>query len=223
MKRGKLFTFSRFCAQFKIEHWDVVGSPPEGHTVFVCHHWNMAGPVLTLYHLPFSVRPWVLHVFTDKVSCKNHYRDYTFSQRFGLPKFLAAFLAWCISGYVSALMASMGAIPVYRGSFRMKTTFRESIAALKEGDSLLIFPDVDYSNPNAKVGEIYDGFLHLDRFWHKVSDAPLNFVPLRLDPTVHRITIGPAFCFCPEADPKTELIRIRESLRAFMNEGIPSS
>ena len=78
-------------------------------------------------------------------------------------------------------MRSMGAIPVHRGTARIGTTFKESVAALQAGDSILIFPDVDYTDGSEGIGEIYDGFLLLERFWRKASARPLRFVPLRLD------------------------------------------
>lgn len=103
MRRGKLFYFSRFFVRLKIGRWTAEVPPPEGPTVYVCHHGNMRGPVTSLCWLPFPVRPWVLHVFTDRETCRAQYRGYTFSKRFGMPQPLAAFLAWAVSGYVSAL------------------------------------------------------------------------------------------------------------------------
>lgn len=218
MARGKLFYISRFFVRLKLRRWRCDVAEPEGPTVFVCHHGNMRGPLATLCWLPFAVRPWVLHVFTDRETCRAQYRDYTFSQRFGMPRPLAAFLAWAVSGYVSALMRSMGAIPVYRGSVRVGLTFRETVAALQEGESVLIFPDVDYADSSDGVGAVYDGFLRIDRFWSKASERPLDFVPLRLDAGARRITAGAPVRFDRSADRKTEQLRVREALRAEMNQ-----
>lgn len=91
----------------------------------------MAGPLATLCWLPFSVRPWVFHVFTVKKTCYKQFSGYTFSQRFGLPQPLANLLAGIVSGYVSTLMTSTGAIPVYRGSIHIGATFKETVAALR--------------------------------------------------------------------------------------------
>ena len=217
MERGKLFYFSRFFVRLKIGRWSSQVAPPQGPAVYICHHGNMAGPLATLCWLPFAVRPWVLHVFTDRESCRAQFRDYTFSQRFGLNKSLASFLAWAVSGYVSALMSSLGAIPVYRGSIKAGATFKETVAALQAGDSVLIFPDVDYTDEADGIGAVYDGFLLVDRFWSKVSDKPLDFVPLRLDAANRRITAGEPVRFDRSADRKTEQVRVREALRAQIN------
>lgn len=217
MKRGKLFAFSRFFVRLRIGRWTAEVTPPTGPTVYVCSHGNMAGPLATLCWLPFPVRPWVFHVFTDKKTCYKQFSGYTFSQRFGLPQPLANLLAGIVSGYVSTLMTSTGAIPVYRGSIHIGATFKETVAALQAGDSVLIFPDVDYTDDSDTIGAVYDGFLLTDRFWRRVSDEPLNFVPLRLDHSTRRITAGPPVRFDREADQKTELVRVREALRQEIN------
>ena len=218
MRRGKLFAFSRFFVRLRIGRWTAELPPPTGPTVYVCHHGNMAGPLTTLCWLPFPVRPWVLHVFTDRKTCYEQFSGYTFSRRFGLPRPLANCLAGLVSGYVSALMASAGAIPVYRGSLHIGATFRETVAALKAGDSVLIFPDVDYTGGGDSIGAVYDGFLLTDRFWRRASDEPLDFVPLRLDHTARRITAGAPVRFDRTAEQKAELVRVREALRREIND-----
>ena len=130
MTRGKLFFASRPFIRLVVGRWSVQAPPPEGPTVFVCSHGDMAGPLATQCWLPFPTRPWVLHVFLSREECRRQYRDYTFTQRFGLPRPAAALLAWAVSGYASALVRSVGAIPVYRGSARLKETFRRTVEAL---------------------------------------------------------------------------------------------
>lgn len=217
MERGKLFAVSRAFVRLKIGRWAVEVPPPEGPTVYVCRHGNLAGPLATLCWLPFPARPWVLHVFTHRETCRAQYRDYTFSKRFGLPMPLAAALAWAVSGYVSALMKSLCAIPVYRGTVRIGETFRETAAALQAGDPVLVFPDVDYTSSGGDMGEVYDGFLLIERFWRRASDLPVRFVPLTLDVEGRRIAAGPPVRFDPSAEFKKDLPRVREALRQAMN------
>lgn len=219
MERGKLFAVSRAFVRLKLGRWTVEVPPPEGPTVYVCRHGNMMGPIATLSWLPFPARPWVLHVFTQRETCQAQYRDYTFSARFGLPKPLAAVLAWAVSGYVSALMKSLCAIPVYRGTARIGETFRETAAALRAGDPVLVFPDVDYTSSGGDIGEVYDGFLLIERFWRRVSDEPVRFVPLALDRERRRIAAGPPVRFNPSKKVKEDLPRVREALREAMNRG----
>lgn len=215
--RGKLFYFSRFFVRLCIGRWSAGVAEPEGPAVYVCSHNNLLGPLAALCWLPFDVRPWTLHVFLEREACRKQYREYTFSRRFGMPEPLAALLAWGASGYVSALMRSMAAIPVHRGTVKLGHTFRETVSALQAGESVLIFPDVDYTDDSGGIGEVYDGFLLIERFWRKVSAQPLRFVPLRLDTAARRITEGRAVSFRRDAVWKTEMNRVREALRAEIN------
>lgn len=215
--RGKLFYFSRFFVRLCIGRWSAGVAEPEGPAVYVCSHNNLLGPLAALCWLPFDVRPWTLHVFLEQEACRKQYKEYTFSRRFGMPEPLAAMLAWGASGYVSALMRSMAAIPVHRGTVKLGHTFRETVSALQAGESVLIFPDVDYTDDSGGIGEVYDGFLLIERFWRKVSAQPLRFVPLRLDTAARRITEGRAVSFRRDADWKTEMNRVREALRAEIN------
>lgn len=215
--RGKLFYFSRFFVRLLVGRWNVCVSERRKPAVYVCSHHNLLGPLAALCWLPVEARPWVLHVFLARETCERQYREYTYSKRFGMPKALAAAAARITSGYVSALMRSMSAIPVYRGSVRAGATFKETVAALQAGESVLIFPDVDYTDDSGGIGEVYDGFLLLERFWRKKSEQPLEFVPLRMDAASRRITEGRTIRFDRNAEWKSEMNRVREALRAEIN------
>lgn len=135
-----------------------------------------------------------------------------------MPGPVAALAAWGASGYVSVLMKSMCAIPVYRGTPRVGSTFKETVAALQAGDSVLVFPDVDYTDSSDGIGEVYDGFFLVERFWRRASAETLRFVPLRLDAAARRITAGEPVSFDRCVPWKTEVVRVREALRREINE-----
>ena len=217
MRRGWIFYVSRPFIRLVVGRWSAQVDPPEGPTVYVCSHGNLAGPLATQCWLPFATRPWVLHVFLERESCRRQYRDFTFTQRFAMPRPAAAALAWAASGYVSALVRAVGAVPVYRGSVRIKETFRQTVAALQAGDSVAVFPDVDYTDRSGDMGEMYDGFLLIDRFWRKVSEEPLAFVPLRMDKAARRIAAGKPVYFDRAADRRQETVRVREALLQGLN------
>ena len=81
MTRGKLFFASRPFIRLVVGRWSVQAPPPEGPTVFVCSHGDMAGPLATQCWLPFPTRPWVLHVFLSREECRRQYRDYTLDRK----------------------------------------------------------------------------------------------------------------------------------------------
>jgi len=217
VERGKLYFVTRFFVRPWLGRWTVEVEPPQRPSVFVCSHSNMLGPLVTQCYLPFPTRLWALHVFLTREGCRKQYRDYTFSQRMGMPRPLAGALAWAVSGYVSALLRSIRAIPVYRGMAKLGDTFRETLAALRAGDSVLVFPDVDYTDESDGIGEMYDGFLLVDRLWSRESEEPLDFIPLRMDAARRRLTAGKAVRFDRSADRKQEMKRVKEALRQEIN------
>ncbi len=216
MKRGKIYYVSRFFAWPFLGRWTVDVPTPDGPTAYVCNHKNMLGPLACQACLPFPPRPWVLQGFCARKSCEKQFGEYTFSQRYGYPRPVAKALAFIVSGFVSALVRSVGSIPVYRGTSRIVETFHASVEALREGDSVMIFPNVDYTDKNGG-GELYEGFLLLDRFWSRESKEPLRFVPLRLDRENRRIVAGTPQIFDHGRNRKEETKRILAAVTREMS------
>lgn len=194
MKTGApraLFAVSRFFVRLFVPRHRV-GRTNEAPrpAVYIVHHQNLRGPLVTMAWFDVPVRLWTLSVFCDRAKCFRWYRDYTFSVRFGLPKPLAAILAYPVSFYIAALMRSMETIPVHRGTREVVTTIRESVRTLAGGRSLLISPDIEYTDTGSAMGEMYDGFLDLEKYYLKRTGRHLAFVPLRIDRSGRRIRVG---------------------------------
>jgi len=214
---GRYGRFVRKGYQLIHPGWRMEVMPPQEPTVYICSHHNMQGPLTTLAFAPFHVRAWVLHVFFDRESCYHQYADYTFTERFGMPHWLGNALAWVVSGAVSGLMHSLRAIPVNRGTSKIMETFRESLNALKEGDSLIIFPDTAYSAENEGIGSIYEGFLMLEKSWRRTEGKNLRFVPLYIDEPRKRVLEGEEIRFDPEKDFKSDMPRVSAAIREGIN------
>ncbi|MEA4823124.1 MAG: hypothetical protein VB111_03310 [Clostridiaceae bacterium] len=208
----------RFYSRIVHPGWRSEVPTPTEPCVYICSHHNLNGPVMTLTFLGFPVHAWALHVFLDRKSCRKQYAEYTFSKRFGMPKPVADTLAWAASGVVSGLIRSMGSIAVWRGSSKIHTTFRESMDALKKGESILIFPDIEYSAENEGIGAMYEGFLLLGRMYARAEGKGLQFVPLYCDGRTKRIVQGDAVMFRPDVPYKEEIERVRLTLTERINE-----
>lgn len=217
MTQGAFYKTLRAIYRFFRRGWQAKVKAPETPTVYICSHQNMHGPITTLAYLPFPVHAWILNVFFDRESCRKQYAEFTFSKRFGMPQRLADALAWIVSGVVSGLVRSTGAIPVWRGTSRINETFRDSVEALKAGDSLLIFPDVQYSQDSGEMGSIYEGFILLGRMYAHSTGLSLNFVPLYCDEDGKEIREGEPIAYDPEAPSKSERARISAALVESVN------
>ena len=209
-----VFRFCRFCARCFTPRYRVC--PPNvtvTPVVYVVHHQNLRGPIISMVWFNKPIRPWVLSVFCDQNTCFRQFYDYTFTKRFRMPKVIAAVIAFPLSFCVSGLMHWIRAIPVFRGSKAIVKTFRQSISALTEGQSLLICPDIEYTDTGSSMNEMYHGFLDLEKNYRKQTNRHLAFVPLHISESKHCIHIGEAIYFNTVDDIRSEKIRVFDRLK----------
>ena len=92
------------------------------------------------------------------------------------------------------MMVSLQGIPVYRNSIASISTLKTGLKYLLKGESLIVYPDIDYAGNYGKPSEIYDGFLMLGDMYHKKTGKALSFVPLVIDNEHRHITEKKAVC-----------------------------
>ena len=178
-----------------LRRWDISGAHrAEAPAVYVVHHRNLSGPVHALALLPDTPRPWVLHQFLARKECFAHYYGFTFRKRFGWPHFPAWLTAAALSLVVPPVLRSFGAIPVYRGLRETRGTMDKTVAALMRGESILLCPDIDYGSSDAATGQIYKGFLQLERLYREKTDGHIRFIPVFCGRS-KRILTGAPVCF----------------------------
>ena len=155
---------------------------PDKPTVYVCRHLNMRGPLTTVIRLDFHVHPMILSSFFDKEECYRQYADYTFTERQGKRKKKHNFKAYVSSRVVPCVMRSLKAIPVYRGDdVNSMQTLRLAIEHLKRGESVIVYPDLDYTAGYETESELYEGFLLLGQLYKRDTGMSLPFVPIFID------------------------------------------
>lgn len=147
--------------------------------------------------------------------------DYTLTQRYGWPRWKAWMASVPISGYLQALMRSGRTIPVYRNSMKILETYQTSLDALKKGESLLIFPDRDYTSTDDAMGDMYDGFLMMDRLYYRETKKHIPFIPLRTDPEEKTLYVGRPVLFAGDIRDQKEKKRVYEAIRRQLNTGTP--
>lgn len=187
--------------------------------VYVSHHQNMYGPVNVLKWYPEFVRPWIFSAFMDYQTCYDHYVAYTLTKRLGLSTRVAKIVAVPLAWFMSTLTQSAQGIPVYRQSREVIQTMRQSVEALENGTSLLVFPDVDYSDNSTVVKEIHAGFLYVEKYYYRKTRKHLPFVPIVAIKNTHEIRTGEPIYFSGEGSffeqRKTAAIEIQQSLNAL--------
>lgn len=214
---GPLAYMMRAAIRPFLYRWDRSGARrAEAPAVYVAHHRNMSGPVHALALLPDTPRPWVLHVFLDREECFAQYYGFTFRRRFGWPRPFAWLAAAALSRVVPAVLRSFGAIPVYRGLRQARGTMEETSAALLRGESILLCPDVAYDSSEPATGEIYKGFLQLEKLYFAQSGEHLRFVPVFCGRT-KRILTGEAISFADGVSFRAQRDGIARQLVGSLN------
>jgi hypothetical protein len=168
--------------------------------------------------LPVPVHSWSLALFFDRKELRDHFARYTFGERFGWPKPLANLAGAICCGPVSAMIKSMGAIRVYRKAnpALARKTFQESIGALTRQENLIIYPDVRYDSDEEQIGEMYKGFLLLERLYYSKTNEHLPFVPLHYSPRSREIRMGAAIRF-PDGDFHDNMDAVYHEIRDAIN------
>ncbi|MCL1803806.1 MAG: hypothetical protein FWG30_09260 [Eubacteriaceae bacterium] len=190
---GFLFCLSRSLLRLFSEKYAMQGERPLDPVIYIGHHQNTKGAIRLMAWLDNPVRLWMLSVFFDKKSCFDHYSHYTLTERKGLNKANARALAAIYTAYVPRLAKSMRAIPVYRNSIRaMNVTIKDSVEALCSGESILLFPDIDYTSESGSIGELYTGFINIDKHYYAQKGEHIRFVPLVANLATKKIIYGNA-------------------------------
>jgi 1-acyl-sn-glycerol-3-phosphate acyltransferase len=130
-----------------------------------------------------------------------------------MPKAIAYIIVFPISFFVSWLLNAMKAIPVYRGKRDIILSFRQSVNALVSGESLIISPDINYTDTGSDMGEMYDGFLCIDKYFYKETNKHIAFVPIYIDKSAHSIYIGNSIYFTRSNFFKAERKELAEKIQ----------
>ena len=154
--------------------------PPKEPCVYVARHLDLRGPLTTIKWLDFDFHPMVFSVFFTKKDCYDQYANYTFTKRRGKKNKGFNLKAYIASRAVVPLVHGIEAVPVYRDRNAIKT-FRQAFEYLLRGESVIVYPDIEYTAPSSKMSEIYDGFLYLGEYYKKKTGKSLPFIPLYIN------------------------------------------
>lgn len=155
--------------------------PCDEPVVYVCRHLNLRGPVKALSQINFDVHAMVFSPFFDKKTCYRQFADYTFTERAGKKKKKYNIKAYISSRLVAPLIRSMRCVPVYRDMVNMLKMFDYSMEYLGRGESLIVFPDVEYTADADHESEIYEGFLYLGQIYKSKFGRDLKFIPIYIN------------------------------------------
>ena len=193
---GRYARFARWAFRSFSRRYKTDIQKPDEPVVYVCRHLNMHGPYTTLKRLPFDVHPMIIHMYFDRQKTVDHMTRYTFAERYGKKPMKFNLAAHVISWIAPPLMRSLQGVPVYREGTKSISTIKCALNYLLQGESLIIYPDVDYTGSYEKPSEIYEGFLYIGELYYKKTGKLLQFIPLFIDEQTRQIRAGEPVTLC---------------------------
>ena len=183
---------------------------PEEPCVIVGNHTQMNGPLVAELHLPGRRYIWcagqMMH--WSEVSSYAFHDFWSFKPKWTHPFF--RLLSWLIAPLAVCLFNNAHTVPVYHDA-RLRTTLRESMERLDEGNSLVIFPE--HNVPfNHILYDFQDRFIDLAKLYYRRTGKALSFVPMYVAPALRETWLGAPIRFDPAAPLDAERARIKACL-----------
>ena len=189
---------------------------PQEPTVIVGNHCQMYGPIAAEIYFPKYSYIWCAGQMMHWKEVHGYaYQDF-WSFKPKSVRWLFKIVSYLITPLSVCVFNNARTVPVYRDN-RIITTFRESIALLQAGASLVIFPE-----HNAKFNNILydfeDRFIDLARFYYRKTGKELSFVPAYIAPGLKTVYFCSPIRFHADAPIEEERRRIREYLMEQITE-----
>ncbi len=183
---------------------------PDEPVIFVGNHTQMNSPLICEFYFPVPRYTWCAGaMFHLKDVPAYAFQDF-WSQK---PKWTHPFyklVSYLIAPVSVFVFNNAETIAVYRDN-RIISTFKNTVAALQEGKSVVIFPEHDVKH-NHIIYEFENRFIDVAKLYYKRTGKQVCFVPLYVAPKLHQAHIGKPIRFDPEAPMDTERERICDYL-----------
>ena len=193
---------------------------PDIPCVFVCNHGEILGPVVCTLFSPYPFRPWSAYEMLDREMVVERTMNGTFQNIKGLKRKLLRWLMTHVGApFLIWLLRSEFCIEVYHDNpHKLMQTFRETIAAMQEGDNILVFPENAATSSDGRyveqgVSEFFTGFTMIGQLYaNKTGKCPL-FVPMYTDKKKRLLTFGKPTRYNSDAPVNEEKERLCRYLR----------
>ncbi len=185
---------------------------PEEPAVIVANHCQMHGPIAGELFFPGDHYIWC----TQEMMHLKEVPDYAFrdfwSRKPGYIRWFYRLLSYIIAPISVCVFNNAHTVPVYRDS-RVLSTFRETLNRLKEGSSVIIFPEHEAPYDHI-LQDFQTGFVDVARSYYKQTGKCLKFVPMYISPRLRRMVLGEPVAYDPEAPHREQRRQICDRLMA---------
>jgi 1-acyl-sn-glycerol-3-phosphate acyltransferase len=168
--------------------------PRRGPAVFIANHLDATGPIAAACSIPLRIHPWVIADMMDKDLAPLWLQADFVERQLHFKPPISWWLARAICSISVPLFYSLGCIPVYHRAYeRMRETLEISMAVLREGKFVLVFPE-DYrlpKDPVTKMQPFQHSFVRLAEKYYAETGERLEFYPVTIHATGHLVVGNP--------------------------------
>lgn len=200
----------------KIQVEGVQNLPPEP-CIIVGNHTQMNGPICAELFVPGQNLTWCAHQMMELKEVPGYAFEDFWSRK---PKWTHPFyklLSYIIAPLSVAVFNEAKTIPVYHDT-RLISTFKQTIKALEDGTSVIIFPEC-YTPHNNIIYQFQDKYIDVAKLYYKRTGKCLNFVPVYIAPKLKKMYIGKAVAFCPD----TPIVQERQRITDYLMDEITAT
>ena len=214
---GKLFNvLSRIAYPFlpvkKAEFAEPIGEEP---VIFLANHLGAVGPMYMAITFPLhdNVAIWCNEGMMEESMTVEYVRhDWWWRPESKLAPLYSATIPYIAKAIVPKVLRSAPTIAVCRDA-RIMTTMRKSLAALKEGKHIVIFPELPDGH-DSHAEELQMGWLNLVIMYHRMTGKKIRLVTVHIDTKGKVFRVGKGITADPELPLTEQEHRIEHYLAA---------
>ena len=188
----------------------------DGPAVVVGNHSQAFGPVAAELYFPREHYTWCISEMMEKECVADYaYQDFWSKKPVLVRPFFRLF-SYMLPRISEIVFTNADTIPVYRDKRLMKT-FQLSCDKLKDGASVVIFPE-EYTEYNNIVHKFQRGFVHLGKYYYRQTGESVAFVPMYVCPKLGKLVFGKPIMYNPNTASAEESERICSYLQDSISE-----
>lgn len=189
---------------------------PDEPCIIVGNHSHMDGPIVCELYFPDNSYTWCAsEMMTVREVPAYAFQDF-WSNKPKLTRPFYKLLSYIIAPLSAILFTYARTIGVYRGT-KIMSTFKETVAKLKDGNNIVIFPEHNVPHNNI-VYDFQEGFVNVARIYHKQTGIEIPFVPLYIAPKLKTAYLGKPIKFSADTPIDEERRRICDCLMESITE-----
>lgn len=210
--KSLVFSFIKFMVGIFYPKIEIVGKEniPDKPVVIVGNHTQMNGPIACELYLSDDYYTWCAGQMMNLKEVPSYAFADFWSHKPKSVRWLFKIASYIIAPLSVVVFNNARTIAVHKDN-RVINTFRNSIQKLKDGNSLVIFPEYNKEYNNI-LCDFQDRFIDLAKMYHSRTGLTLSFVPLYIAPKLKKMYFGTPITFNPEEEIDTERKRIKDYL-----------